>query len=273
MFDANRLDLKEKIRADFEHYAEVRKQFSDTDFQNIILRAILGACSAMLVDYQSHKIKSLQTTDPQAAQDQNKLFSAKISLPIDAYAMTLTAAKLQDDVESIPSHDPSQLTQQECHWFVAELLPIVNAFARPKRCRDEDTYLPQEIMHHPAESVIEGRVSAMLEVVDKILDTIESSCASDEDSQNLLHQLTIFRANLFGLIIEIEERREEGYDVETSVQLAFSGLCRGFYYRVNALIQRESTFHSQNETMLFASIKALADQLDPDASDSKKFKL
>jgi len=89
------------------------------------------------MDFQSIQTAAL-SADPGAAQKQTKVFSAKMTLPFDAYSKTLTPEKLQADLAKYSQNLPVLPIPNEHanrNWFLAllvrSLLSVVNLFSRP----------------------------------------------------------------------------------------------------------------------------------------------
>ena len=223
------------------------------------------------MDFQSIQTAAL-SADPGAAQKQTKVFSAKMTLPFDAYSKTLTPEKLQADLAKYSQNLPVLPIPNEHanrNWFLAllvrSLLSVVNLFSRPPNpsfdLAQDFSHIELSCIHSP----IEKKVSSLLTAVDQVLALLAPAWGSDacELNQELLRNVTSFRANLFGLLTEIDDSRIELIDFETKVTSAFSDLCIGFSKRITVAIESGTELKIEDQDVMWALVQDLLERLNP----------
>lgn len=276
MFDPDHKDFNEKIRSDYAKYTELRKKFEDDTFHDTMLRAIGSACLSFASDILSKKLKD--STSDDSRQSLARQFSTKIATPFDEYIKILTGQKLQQDVnnsqdKTVSMGEKSNVPRLKLFTLILRaLLSLVRIFTRRHRsAQDLGLDSVDRDMHMDVVSgLLEEKIGKLITIVDRALDKLAHQNDSINDAQQKFIQgISIFRDNLEGLIEEIRDSRDMGFDCGAKIQTGLVGLCTSFSDRAETYFQEqgEKMPNSQDREVVDDLIKDLTKDLTPTLAD------
>lgn len=267
LFEPDSCDLNATIRADFKDYAAIKAQYAnEIEFKNIIIKAIGAGCTAMLTEIHKKKMARYPVDSDEREFLANQL-SAKITVPLDGYVMSLTANKLARDLSSqgsiLRDIDQVEAPDRTFAWVFAIIQALLAFINRLRGNASDDFQDGLELASIQKDSPVETKVLSLIKILDASLDTLEPvTDPSDQIQQSLLDRVKEFRQNLVNVQDTISTSREMGLPFEDKAMSDFDAHCTK-YYKILSGIESQAPATENDRLMLSTVIQELLDVARP----------